>query len=154
MIEFQCRVPACSPVPRKVIWSDCFSGWVATDLVTWALASRGPKRAENVYKISGFLIDFCGFVWVDQSLSTWISGFLSSSCTRFLLCFWPLDWHATTWACALVGPCVATPLKKVNYIVVLVWLATPSRWRRRVWYNTATIFVLCCRNLAARSDFE
>ena len=48
---------------------------------------RGPKRAENVYKISGFLIDFCGFVWVDQSLSTWISGFLSSSCTRFLLCF-------------------------------------------------------------------
>ena len=48
---------------------------------------RSSKRAENVYKISGFLVDFCGFVWVDQRLSTWISEFLSSSCTRFLLCF-------------------------------------------------------------------
>ena len=53
----------------------------------FVLGPRGPKQAENMYKISGFLVDFCGFVWVDQRLSTWISGFLSSSCTGFLLCF-------------------------------------------------------------------
>ena len=29
---------------------------------------RGPKQAENVHKISGFLIDFCG-------LCGWIKGF-------------------------------------------------------------------------------
>ena len=24
--------------------------------------TRGPKRAENMYKISGFLVDLCGWI--------------------------------------------------------------------------------------------
>ena len=39
-------------------------------------------------------------------------------------------------------------------IYYLVWLATRSQLRRRVWYNMATIFILCCRNIVAQSDFK
>ncbi len=45
--------------------------------------TRGSQRVRIVYEISGFLVDFCGFVWVDQRISTGISGFLSKSVRDF-----------------------------------------------------------------------